>query len=861
MPGVGKTHIAVEYAYRHRDDYESVFWGNADTLSSLTSDLANLAQVLDLPQKNEIDEKLVLSAVRRWLVGHPGWLLILDNASDLKTIRELIPLDGPGHLLLTTRDASSIRLAEPVPVEQMSSEEGGELLLHRASLLSQDVPFDGAERAAREDALALSERLGGLPLALDQAGAFIAETAVSPAEYLRFYEAEGHRLRERSNELADHISVTTTFSVAFARVERLDPAAADLLRLCAFLAPDAIPEEILAGGGKELGERLGPAVASPLNLATAVGIVHRLSLLRRNSTARTLTVHRVVQEVLRDGMDAEALRVWAGRAIRAVNQAFPAVKSANWPACDRLLPHALACTAHGEHLTIDLPEAGHLLHVCGMYQFDRRDRFAAAADLLRRALAIREKVQGPENPDTAQTLNALGRLYSGNYGRGKASEAEALFRRALAIRESVLGPEHPDTAETLNAWAYLDFVIVGDVSNGILYHTGPNGPRSKEDQLQYARSKEVEAEARFRRALAIREKVLGAEHPDTAQTLSYLGLLFYKQGKTSEAEQLFRKAVEILTKARGNEDPETAENLNNLAVVLDRLSQRKEAKALTWQAFKIRKKVIGRQTTATVQSLANLARIAQSEGNYRRAELLYRRAHDILEMIYGPDDPEPKGPFFNMAEMYIQLGRPDEAERILQRALTEIEKALGPESQVIGRACQVLADFYHHQHRYNDAEPLYQRALAIREKLLGVWHPDVVVDIESLARNYYAQGNVVEGDSLSRRMRAISMKDRLPEDYKSAKMTIGHAHYLANTMNLEGAETLLRRKLAFRENILDPEPPDVALMLDFLADIISCMGRNDEATALRDRARAIWASYPDLESVTQRKESPAKRIG
>ena len=207
----------------------------------------------------------------------------------------------------------------------------------------------------------------------------------------------------------------------------------------------------------------------------------------------------------------------------------------------------------------------------------------------------------------------------------------------------MLGPEHPDTAQTLNAWAYLDYVLVHDVLSGTLFHTGPNGLRSKEDQLEYVRGKRVEAEALFRRALAIREKVLGPEHPDTAQTLSYLGNFYLGEGRPDEAEPLYRKALEILTRVRGSEHPYTAENLNNLAGVLDERGQLQEAKALAWRSFKIRKKVLGPETTATAQSLTSLAHFAQQEGQYRRAEILLRHAHATYEKIYGPDDPDPKG--------------------------------------------------------------------------------------------------------------------------------------------------------------------------------------------------------------------------
>ena len=191
-----------------------------------------------------------------------------------------------------------------------------------------------------------------------------------------------------------------------------------------------------------------------------------------------------------------------------------------------------------------------------------------------------------------------------------------------------------------------------------------------------------------------------------------------------------------------------------------------------------------------------------------------------------------------------------------------IEKALGPESQATQQARNRLANLYYREKKYNDAEPFYQRVLAIQEKLLGAGQPDLVVNMENLARNYYAQGNVVEGDSLSRRARAIRMKDLLPESYESAKGTISHARDCANAGNLDGAEQLLRRHLAERENILDPDPPDVALILDNLADILSAKGGcYDEVSALRDRARAIWASYPDLESVIRRKKSDVEKKG
>jgi AAA domain len=317
MPGVGKTQTAIEYAHRHRTDYSAVLWPGADSPETLTSGYVALARLLGLPQRNEPDQAVIVTAVRRWLGATPDWLLVLDNADDLGAMRDLLPVNGPGHLLLTTRDPAVLALAQPVEVAKMTPEEGAQLLLRRAGRLEADAPLERAEVEDREPSLALSRTLGGLPLALDQAGAYIVENSVSPAEYLELYKAEGARLRADRGALGDHDPVSTTFALAFAKVEAASPATADLLRFGSFLAPEPIPEEIFLEGAPELGDRLGPACSCRYAFTAMISAAHRLSLLQRDPQSRTLSIHRLVQDVMRDMLDSEARRLWAEREVRA----------------------------------------------------------------------------------------------------------------------------------------------------------------------------------------------------------------------------------------------------------------------------------------------------------------------------------------------------------------------------------------------------------------------------------------------------------------------------------------------------------------------------------------------------------------
>jgi Tfp pilus assembly protein PilF len=527
LGGIGKTLTAIEYAYRHRDQYRAVLWSRADSRDALVSGFTAIASLLDLPEKDERDANVAAEAVHRWLERQTGWLLILDNVEDLAgVVRPFLPASETGHVLITTRLQATGAIAQSVELEKMELEEGALFLLRRAKVIAPDAPLEAACEADRKPAREITEEVAGLPLALDQAAAYIEETPSTPAKYVKLYRTEGATLRDRRGKLAtDHDSVTITFSLAFAQVEKANPAAADLVRACAFLAPDAIPEEIFTQGGKELGEPLAQAAGKPLVWDAAVEGAGRFHLIHRDAANDTLNIHRLVQEVLKDGMDEPTRRVWADRVVQALNEVFPRVEFPSWPQCERLIPHGIAAGRLVEDFGLDSEAAARLLNESGYY-LDDRARYAEAEPLHQRALAIREKALGPDHPDTATSLNNLASPF---YNQGRYGEAEPLLQRALAIRERALGPDHPDTATSLNNLA-------------VLYN----------DQGHYG-----EAEPLHQRALAIREKALGPDHPHTANSLNNLALLCFSQGRYTEAEPLYRRALAIREKALGPDHPPT----------------------------------------------------------------------------------------------------------------------------------------------------------------------------------------------------------------------------------------------------------------------------------------------------------------
>ena len=608
LGGVGKTQTAVEYAYRHRQQYRAVLWVRADTETDLAAGYRALAEVLGLPEKDESDSNEVAAAVRRWLGREPGYLLILDNADDPALVKPFLPPTLTGQVLLTSRahNFDRLNIRRPISLPVLEPDEALAFLGKRTG---REGPLDSAEQAA---ARTLAGELGYLPLALEQAAAYMVEHEEAFSVYLAAYHTLRLKLLDEMGPVAGEYpeTVRTTWKRGFDAVATAAPAASALLRLSAFFAPDAIPCELILKGAAAVGEPLASALASPPGgehaLNKLLTPLARHSLVRRDPEARTYSVHRLVQAVLLDELTAATRKDLAERAVRAVNRAFPVVNVSSWPLCNQLLPHALACADLIERHQMAFHEAARLLNDVGYYLYNRA-QYVEAEPLLRRALEIWERVLGPDHPYTATSLNNLAGLY---YSQGKLTEAEPLFRRALEIRERVLGRDHPDTAESLDDLA----------------------------GLYYSQGKLTEAEPLFRRALEIRERVLGRDHPDTAESLDDLAGLYYSQGKLTEAEPLFRRALEIRERVLGRDHPDTAESLDDLAGLYYSQGKLTEAEPLFRRALEIRERVLGRDHPDTAESLDDLAGLYYSQGKLTEAEPLFRRAGDSGASA-GPGPP------------------------------------------------------------------------------------------------------------------------------------------------------------------------------------------------------------------------------
>ncbi|MET8141831.1 FxSxx-COOH system tetratricopeptide repeat protein, partial [Sphaerisporangium sp. NPDC005288] len=587
LGGLGKTQVAVEYAFRHGVAYDLVWWVRAEDPATLRGDYAELATELGLPF--EKDDQAI-AALRQTLRRRKNWLLIFDNAEDPAELLPLLPEKHTGHVLITSRRPewphAELRHLDVLPVPAAV-----EYLRHWGGISSADTARD------------LAEALGCLPLALAQAASVIAD-GMSATDYLDQLHKQSPELFTQGRTSSHQATIASTWRVSFDRLADRSPAAVALFRLAAFLGAEAIPLD-----------RLVPVPGMPTELAEALTDPFRRTeatqALREYSLAKTgdglMSIHRMVQAVTRAELAADESR-WAGFTLATMSTAFPSEvrDPASWPTCEPLLAHALSSAQHARRLHIDITETIDLLDRVARYLLTRGRSDRAAAVVEDALTSAKQLPTDALEYLRCRNTQGLILLSQGHHHGARQAQEEVYQARIRRLGE--------DDVDTLRAGR--DFV-----------------------EALYVQGHWTEATQLQDRLVEMFTSVLGAEDLETVTASAYQATLLRSAGQYRRARILEERVLEVRRRVLGAEHLDTLTAIGNLATTLHAQGKYDHAQTMTEQVLDAYRRLLGDEHPHTLNATASLATTLHAQGKYDHAQTMTEQVLDAYRRLLGDEHP------------------------------------------------------------------------------------------------------------------------------------------------------------------------------------------------------------------------------
>ncbi|MEV5413736.1 FxSxx-COOH system tetratricopeptide repeat protein [Thermopolyspora sp. NPDC052614] len=774
LGGVGKTQLAIEYIYRHSHDYQVVWWVPADQPALMRSSLAALAPRLGItgiaPGRVEDAIEAVRDALRRG-VPYDRWLLVFDNADQPEELHELIP-HGPGHVLITSRNHRWQSRADTLEVNVFPRNESLEFLERRVPGIS------------REEADRLAEKLGDLPLALEQAGALMAETAMTVGVYLERLDVEAGKILAQGTPLDYPVPVAAAWSMSVARLREQMPHAMELLYRCAYFGPEPIPLDLILLGRHVLGPSpLRDTIKDPYRMSEAVRELGRYALARIDNHRRTLQMHRIIQTLIREDLAPEQRAVCRRDVHLLLAAADPDRPDdvEKWPEYDDLVAHVGpaaivesedpevrrlaanvvryllvtgdldACQESADlalehwarvsgpddlYLLVMSRHKVNLLHTQGLYRqaFELSD-------------ATRERLEasyGPEHDETLLMNNMHGGILR---ALGDFTGALALDESTLARHRRVFGAHHPNTFRVANNLA-LDYVLLGRYEDAL--RLDEQGYRERRDyygsddnwRVVYALNaisrdlrlvgRYLEARDRSERAYVtyqeiVRQRLLDENHPDVLSQARELSAARRKAGAYAEAFDLGQEVYDRYRRAYGENHP------NSLAAAVN---------------------------------LANAHRLMR---DYPSSAALLRETINRYARVLGPDHPFVHASRNNLAIALRLLGDPAAARDMLEAARESLLRSLGEDHHYTLVCATNLASALAELGQVKDARQFDADGLDRCRVVLGETHPHTLACAANLALDEEAMGNTERAEEL--RARTLdALRRTLGDDYPDLRL-------------------------------------------------------------------------------------------
>ncbi|GLZ14372.1 cytochrome c [Actinomadura sp. NBRC 104425] len=750
MGGVGKSQIAIEYVYRHTADYDLIWWIRSERPGQIQQDLTELAAALNLPVSQEVN--VAVPAVREALrLGRPyrNWLLIFDNAEELEEVRQFFPTNGPGKILVTSRNQAWTKVAKSLEVDVFAREESKALLRLRGPEISDE--------AADE----LAEVLGDLPLAIAQAAVWLAETGMPVDEYLHLFKEKHEKATELLYDSAPapyELPVAAAWNVSLDRLRSSEPAALQLLQVCAFFAPEPISLRLLSGarnveGPPELLEALG----DPVRLGRAIRAINQYALAKISHKHNTIQLHRLVQRVLVSQLDPDEAAVLrrCGHQLMAKFDPEDPVVPTNWQRYADLLPHVL----YSRVVESDDVWARQLVlnEIDFLFQWGDHKGFLELAE---EAVNTWTRTLGPDHDQTLAAELHLGRALRLH---GRFEEAYQHHMRVFEVQQRAHGADDERTLEA-QRFVAADLRYLGQFDRALEYDRqnhetlrrmyGPEDPITLEQAHLYAISLRLTGDFWGARELD-RETyqhlvtIFGETHARALSSQAAIAWDEMECGDYETARELTRRNVQRLRTTFGDSFAGLAEALSAQSVMERKAGDHERALELSTEALDRYHSRYGSFHPSSMSAALNHAVNLRQVGRLDESIKLTRETAQNFLKMFGPDHPNTATADINLAVVLRLNGQTDEARRLDEAALEVLTRMVGPDHpRTIICSINLASDLCALGHP-EDALERDRETLARARRVLGDHHPTALACEFNHARDLHAVGEVEEAETLT----------------------------------------------------------------------------------------------------------------
>ncbi|WP_433271662.1 FxSxx-COOH system tetratricopeptide repeat protein [Actinosynnema sp. CS-041913] len=747
MGGVGKSQTVVEYLHRHESEYQLVWWVPAEHSAQIKTSFVELARKLGLPAGSAdaaVPEVLAALAEGK---PYPRWIIVFDNAERPEDLRRFLPT-GPGHVVVTSRNADWSGHAHAVQVDLFTRAESIELLHRRGGELAE----------AEADALAAA--LGDLPLAIEQAAAWRAQTGMPVVEYLELLRLNRDELIEAGTSDDDQLPVAAAWNVPLNLLGRDHPAALQLLQICAFFGPDPISLRLFRGvRDAPVPAELGEALNVPIKLDRAIREIKRYSLAKIDHRSNTIQLHRLVQAAVKNRLGPrgrENMRHAVHVLLVNGDPQVPEVAS-NWQRYADLLPHAVA----SEAIDCEYTWARAMMTNFVKYLLASGD-YDGATDLSEHGVEVWRTTLGDDSLETLEMrrLHAVGLRRSGH-----VQEAMLLNARTYEALRAAVGDDHEQAISMRDVIAAdrrsqgrftEELEIQQDVYRTACRVLGEDDPNT----LRYAHNLAgcYRLMGAFDRAHALdaetlerRTAVLGSDHLWTHRSQSALATDLRELGNYEAARAMQDATLRRQRNLLGENHPHTIGTSRNLAVARCRAGDHEGGRELAEDCYTRYRRRYGERHLDSATSLMTLSVDLRHLDDIEGAMEMAERSHLLFAEIHGEDHPHTLIAATNLAVDYRLAGVVEQAAALNTQVTATLHRHFGgnhPFGLVSAtNLASDLAALGDHARATELDEDTFRRSATV----LGADHPSTLAVGLNLAIDLRNLGRLEESSALQAR--------------------------------------------------------------------------------------------------------------